>query len=329
MTNNGQSPIVLVTGGCGYIGSQVIRDLAKDPRLPGLIIRVLDNMQRGVYPALMDLPVEGRYQFIDGDILDPVVGRRALEGVIAVIHLAAIVRTPFSYDHPAWTEQVNHWGTAQLVEHCIQAGVQRFLYASSASVYGPGGPFVEEAVCRPVGPYGLSKWKGEQAVLAGMQRGLRPTLLRLGTVYGYAPAMRFETVVDRFAYLAGTGRPLTVYGTGEQTRPLVHVRDASEAIRFCLTHEEETAGEIFNVASENASVLQLVETIRMTKPQVQVHYTEHDVFAHFSLALDSQRIETLGYLPQYDIQRGMVEVLRHFRSFSTIKPTVSDLEDEF
>lgn len=328
MSNNGHSPIVLVTGGCGYLGSQVIRDLATDSRLPGVIIRVLDNMQRGVYPALMDLPPEGRYQFIEGDILDPVVGRRALEGVIAVIHLAAVVKTPFSYDHPAWTEQINHWGTAQLVEHCIQAGVQRFLYASSASVYGPGGPYVEEATCRPVGPYGLSKWKGEQAVLAGAQRGLRPTILRLGTVYGYAPAMRFETVVDRFAYLAGTGRALTVYGTGEQTRPLVHVRDASEVIRFCLTQELETAGEVLNVASENASVLQLVETIRAIKPDVQVHYTEHDVFAHFSLALDSQRIETLGYVPQYDIQRGMAEVLRHFRSFSAMRPAVSDLDDE-
>jgi UDP-glucose 4-epimerase len=328
MTNNGRSPVVLVTGGCGYIGSQLIRDLVQDPRLPGVTIRILDNMQRGVYAALMDLPKAGQYQFLEGDILDPTTGRRALDGVVAVVHLAAIVKTPFSFDHPAWTEQINHWGTAQLVEHCLQANVQRFIYASSASVYGPGGPFDEDSVCRPVGPYAQSKLKAERAVLSAVERGLRPTVLRLGTVYGYAPSMRFEAVADRFGYLAGIGRPLTVYGTGEQQRPLVHVRDASEAIRFCLSHEAETSEHIYNVSHENASVLDLVRVIQEIKPNIPVHYTEQDIFTHFSFALDSHRIEQLGLLPQYDLRRGLAEVIGRFRSFSAMKPLISDLEDD-
>jgi nucleoside-diphosphate-sugar epimerase len=316
--------VVLVTGGCGYIGSQLIRDLA----LAGLTVRILDNMQRGGYQALMDLPEQGRYQFLEGDILDPAALRRALEGVEAVVHLAAVVRTPLSFDHPAWTEQVNHWGTARLVEQCLEAGATRFVFTSSASVYGPGGPFDETSVCRPMGPYAQSKWRAEQAVLAAASRGLRPTVLRLATVFGYAPMMRFDAVANRFAYLAGVGRPLTVYGTGQQTRPLIHVRDASAAIRFCLTHEAETTGEVFNVVGANASILDLVEAVREVKPDMRVHYTEQDVLSHLSFAMDSRKLERLGWRPGCTIEAGMAEVIARFANVVTLAVAGLNGEDE-
>jgi len=325
----GWSPgVVLVTGGCGYIGSQLIRDLAEDRALAGLTVRILDNMQRGGYQALMDLPEHGRYEFLEGDILDPAAVRRALEGVEAVVHLAAVVRTPLSFDHPAWTEQVNHWGTARLVEQCLDAGATRFVFTSSASVYGPGGPFDETSVCRPMGPYAQSKWRAEQAVLAAASRGLRPTVLRLATVFGYAPMMRFDAVANRFAYLAGVGRPLTVYGTGQQTRPLIHVRDASAAIRFCLTHEAETTGEVFNVVGANVSILDLVEAVREVKPDMRVHYTEQDVLSHLSFAMDSRKLERLGWRPGCTIEAGMAEVIARFENVVTLVVAGLNGEDE-
>src|SRR5690606_11511956 len=110
---------------------------------------------------------------------------------------------------------------------------------SSAAVYGPGGPFDESSVCRPVGAYAQSKWRDEQAITSAGERGLCFTVLRLATVFGRAPVMRFDAVANRFAYLAGVGRPLTVFGSGEQIRPLFHVRDASSALRFCLVREAE------------------------------------------------------------------------------------------
>ena len=326
---DGEAAVWLITGGAGYIGSQLIRDLAQDSRLSGTTIRILDNMQRSGYCSLMDLPEEGTYQFIEGDILDSATMRRALDGVDAVVHLAAIVKTPFSFDHPAWTEQVNHWGTARLVEHCLEMGVSRFIFASSASVYGPGGTFDENAPCRPVGPYAQSKWRAEQAVLAAVERGLRPTVLRLATVFGYAPSMRFDAVANRFAYLAGVGRPLTVYGTGEQTRPLVHVRDASQSIRFCLTHQAATLGEIFNVVGENASVLDLVEAVRETKPDVRVHYTEQDVLTHLSFAVDGHKLESLGWEPRYSIEAGIAEVIGRFRQVDTLRVGTLSAENDW
>lgn len=320
MIDNGRSAaVILVTGGAGYLGSQLIRDLVVDPHLAGATIRILDNLQQGRHEALMDLPEEGHYQFLEADILDPTAVRRALEGVDAVVHLAAVVKTPFSFDHPVWTEQVNHWGTARLVEHCLEAGVPRFLFASSASVYGPGGPFDEASTCRPIGPYTQSKWQAEQAVLAAVERGLRPTILRLATVFGYAPTMRFDAVANRFAYLAGVSRPLTVYGTGEQTRPLIHVRDASAAIRFCLAHETETAGAVFNVVGENASVLDLMMAVREVKPDVRVHYTEQDVLTHLSFSTDSRKLQRLEWRPLYTAKTGIAEVIARFRHVDTVR----------
>lgn len=326
---NGRSPeIVLVTGGAGYIGSQLIRALAEDPHHPGITIRILDNMQREGYRAFMDLPEVARYQFFEGDILDPVTVRRALVGVTTVIHMAAIVKTPLSFDHPAWTEQVNHWGATRLVEHCLEAGANRFLYVSSVSVYGPGGPFDETSVCRPVGPYAQSKWQAEQAVLAAVPRGLQPTILRLATVFGYAPTIRFDAVANRFAYLAGVGRPLTVYGKGDQTRPLIHVRDVTAAILFCLTHETETRDTIFNVVGANASILDLVEAVRAEKPDVRVHYTEQDVLTHFSFAVDGRKFQSLGWKPAFTVTAGMAELLKHFRNVSTPPLSVQRNEDD-
>ena len=312
---------ILVTGGTGYVGSQLIRDLALDEHFAGSVIRIFDNMQRGNYQALMNLPEAGRFQFIEGDILDPATIQRALQGVGAVVHLAAIVSTPFSFDHPAWTEQVNHWGTTHLVEQCLEANVTRFVFASSSSVYGPGGIFSEADPCHPIGPYAQSKWHAEQAVLAAAQRGLCPTSLRLATVFGTAAAMRFDAVANRFAYLAGIGRPLTIYGTGRQTRPFVHVSDASSAIRFCLAHTEQTSSETFNVIGENASILKLVDAVREIKLDVQVRYTEQDVLTHFAYGIQGDKFEALGWQPQYTIEYALAEIIAHFRNLGPLPNT--------
>jgi len=303
---------ILITGGCGYLGSQLIRDFAADPAFADVTVRILDNMQQGDYRSLMDLPFSIRYEFVEGDIIDPAAVRRALTNVDAVVHLAAVVMTPLSFDHPTWTEQINHWGTARLVEHCLDAGVQRFIFASSASVYGPGGSFTEADECRPIGPYAQSKYLAERAALVAMERGLQPTVLRLATFFGDAPAVRFRSVTNRFAYLAGIGRPLTVYGTGEQTRPVLHVRDASSAVRHCLAQEAATVGKTFNVALRNVSILDLVEAVRKERPHVRVHYTEQDMLTHFTFLIDNGAFMATGWQPCYTLRDGMSEIIDRF-----------------
>lgn len=307
---------VLVTGGCGYIGSQLLRDL------PGWIegdfhtVRVLDNLQGGRPEALMGLPDGTNYEFIEGDILDPSVQRAALRGIDAVLHLAAIVRTPLSFDDPNWVEQVNHWGTSHLLEDCLDAGVDHFLFASSAAVYGPGGPHSEGDICEPMGAYAQSKQKAEEAVRSAGRRGLSVTILRLGTVYGKAPVTRYEAVANRFAFLAGTGRPLTVYGDGSQKRPFIHVCDASRALCWALSKRGDISGHTVNAIEQNASVMDLVEAVEKSQSEVDIHRTEQDVRTHLSFELDAGKIRSLGWTSSRKLEEGLGELIGRLRSFS-------------
>ncbi len=313
--------VVLITGGCGYLGSALVRAFARDERFEGSTTRILDNMQAANYTMLMALPDTGRCQFIEGDILDPTAVELALQGVDAVVHLAAIVRSPISFENPAWMEQVNHWGTVRLIEECLAAGVTRFIHASTTAVYGVGGSFKEKDMCRPVGPYAQSKHQAEQSILATQERGLKPTLLRMGTIYGYASAMRFDTVPNRFVYLAGIGQSLAIYGDGKQKRPLVHVDDASKAILFALYQPEETTGIIFNIVCENASVLEMVEAVRVARPDISIRYTDQNVLTHISFEVDATTIAGLGFRPERCLRDGVAELTNKFRGLEYFMAT--------
>ncbi|MBN1681317.1 MAG: NAD(P)-dependent oxidoreductase [Anaerolineae bacterium] len=321
------SRVILVTGGAGYIGSRLIRDLAADPDFAGDTIRLYDNLQRETYTSLLDLPPEGRYQFIEGDILDHAGVRRALQDVWAVVHMAAIVRTPLSFGPTGWIEQVNHWGTANLIDAAAAAGVDFFVYTSSAAVYGPvdaviGGPlrqprpFKEDDICRPVGLYAESKLRAENHLRTAAEQGrIRTAILRLAPVYGLAPSLRFDAVANRFVYLTSVHRPLTVYGDGNQIRPQLHVSDASGVIRFALTHPAEMAGQTFNAAAENISVLELAQAVQAQRPDVKIRYTEQDVLTHLSYAIDSSRLNAMGWYPRISLEAGLAELLDHMHSF--------------
>jgi UDP-glucose 4-epimerase len=314
---------ILITGGAGYIGSRLIRDLAHDPAFEDCTIRIYDNLQRETYASLLDLPAAGcRYQFVEGDIMDNLGMRRALDGVWAVIHMAAIVRTPLAFGPPGWVEQVNHWGTANLVEAATAAGVAHLIYTSSAAVYGPmdsvgGTPFRETDICRPVGLYAESKLRAEQQVRAAR---FPATILRLGTCFGMSAAVRFDAVANRFAYLAAIHRALTVYGDGEQVRPLIHVSDASAAIRYALAHGDQMAGEVYNVVGENVSILALVDAIRGLRPDIDVRYTEQDVFTHLSFAVNGSKLNGQGWYPQVSLEAGLAELLEHMQGFAPFQP---------
>jgi len=304
---------ILVTGGAGYIGSQLIFDLSADECFHDNVIRIYDNMQRGNYHVLLDLPSSGKFQFIEGDILDRVTLADAMRDVWAVIHLAAVVKTPISFEHPEWTEQVNHWGTAAVIDEAVKAGVERFIYACSASVYGPGGLFDESDACHPVGPYSISKLRGERVVMGvGQQRGLDVTSLRLGTAFGDAPGVRFTAVANRLAYLAGVGKRLVVHGDGAQKRPFIHVRDASHALRFCLANIS-TQGKILNAAVENASINDLVNGVLQNSPGTSVRYTDQDVLTSLSFQIDGSQLEELGFFPHISLVDGLGEIIQKMK----------------
>ncbi len=310
----GNKPVILVTGGAGYIGSQLVRDIALDPRFTGVTVRIYDSLRHKNYNGLMDLPAEGRYEFIEGDILDRLNLQRAMQDVVAVFHLAAIVTTPLSFDHPEWTEQINHWGTAAVVDCALRAGVTRLVYCSSASVYGPGGPFKETDPCHPIGPYATAKRKGEDEVRYAEERGLEWTIVRLGTTFGNAPAMRFDATANRFAYLVGVRRPMVIYGTGRQVRPLIHIRDASSALRFCLA-DPAFAGETVNAATEHPSINDIAAALQRLEPEATTRYTDQDILTEISFDVDASRLLGMGWAPQVSLEEGLKEVLERWKGF--------------
>lgn len=315
---------ILVTGGCGYLGSQLIRELAAwlPPRSS---VRILDNLQNGQIRALMDLPKGVVYEFVEGDILDPSIVRLALRGCDAVVHLAGLVRTPLSFDNPAWLSQINHWGTAQLVEACLATGVARLIFVSTSAVYGIGGPHHEGSLCRPTGPYAHSKLNAEQTILAATVRGLRPTILRAGSLYGLAPVTRFDAFANRFAYLAGVGRPLTVYGDGQQRRPLVHVRDAAAAIRLAL--QQGLPAPIYNVVTASPSVQEVVDAVHATRPDIPVHFTEQDIRTHVSFEVDAKALRAAGWQPEVGLVAGLEELLTRFVHLRRIQMAGSEVDE--
>lgn len=304
---------ILLTGACGYLGSSLIKELIE--KYPNKIIRILDNLQNQGYEALMNLP-KAEIEFIEGDILDAQTVEYVLENVELVIHMAAIVTTPMNFEHPTWVHQINHWASTQLAEVC-RANNIKFIYTSSTAVYGPGGPFVETNQCKPIGPYASSKRNAEKDIERAGERGLEYMILRLGSLFGKAPITRFDGVANRMTYLAGVGRALTVYGSGEQRRPVVHVTDASQAIIASIENFE--IGKTYNVVSDNPSVLEIVNILQAIKPDLTVRFTEQDVLNHLTFSVNSSLFQLTGWTPKIDLHDGLGDLLASFQNVSSLK----------
>lgn len=314
---------VLVTGGCGYLGAQLLRDLPA--ALPGATVRVLDNLSRSTHAALMDLPAGVRYEFIEGDLLDPTLLAHVLGGVDVVVHLAAVVRTPMAFDNPDLMQHVNHWGTARLAEACLQTGVPKVVYTSSSAVYGPGGPFDEDSPTRPVGPYGTSKRLAEEALEGAAARGLGVKVLRLGMLHGLGHATRFEGLVNHLAFQVATGRSVPIRGSGTQRRPVVHVRDAAAALVLALTDERMPG--VLNVAAENPSVNEVAMILREEEPTARLRYVDQDALTRLTIELDSRRASDGGWKPSFSVRESLREILARFKGVGPGGHLQTDLYD--
>src|SRR3989442_15037986 len=155
--------VVLVTGGTGYLGSQLIRVLPKIAAFKGETFRVLENEFRGRYVSLWDLPKGVRYEFLEGDIRQEDSVKHALADVEVVFSLSDITNAPLSFERKELTWDTNHKGVLNLFSRALDANVRKFVYTSTCSVYGPtDGIVTEDAECKPASPYGESKLRAER-----------------------------------------------------------------------------------------------------------------------------------------------------------------------
>src|ERR687895_1462908 len=226
----------LVTGGAGFIGSHIATRLAE----MGQPVRVVDNLSTGSLANLAHL--DGRIEFIEGDLCDERTSARAVKGVDVVFHVAALPSVPRSLTDPWGSHDANVNATVRLLQAAHAAGARRVVVSGSSSVYGdtPSLPKVEDAEPLPRSPYAASKLSAEQYVLAYARAGLvEGVALRYFNVFGprQSPDSQYAAVVPLFFRAAATGTPATVFGDGEQTRDFTYVANVVAANLLAATVE--------------------------------------------------------------------------------------------
>jgi UDP-glucose 4-epimerase len=279
---------VLVTGGAGFIGSHVVDKL----RAAGHEPRILD---------LIPSPYHTDVETVLGDLGDPVVVQRALEGVDAVLHLAAVADVDLVAKNPTLTDQVNTRGTQVLLEGARNAGVKRFVYASTIWVYGDAaGPEAVDEDTRlglPKHFYTATKIAGEMYTASyGELYGLEWTILRFGIPYG--PRARPTAVVPSFTAKALAGQPLMIAGDGTQSRRFVYVEDLAEGVVASLV--PAAANRVYNlVGRENTSVRAIARAVRDVVGDVPIEHTEGRAGDLHGGSISGERAATeLGWEPR-------------------------------
>ena len=260
---------ILVTGGAGYIGSVLVPVLLEK----GFRVRVLDRLLHGGH-GLEALSREGDLEVLMRDLRDPRVHDEAIHGVETVIHLAAIVGDKACAQNEEVAVQTNWTSTVAFARRAAAAGVRRFVFASTCSVYGEGRDEIltEESPVRPLSLYAETRHHAEEGLLqlVGTQ-GFEPVLLRFGTVYGLSPRMRFDLVVNLLTLHAVRRGKVSIFG-GKQWRPFVHVRDIARALEMAMTETPPPGAPILNVGDnlENYQLLDLREELEKRVPGVRI-----------------------------------------------------------
>ncbi len=312
----------LVTGGAGYIGSMAVPTLLAQ----GRNVRVLDSLDHGNVTSQLGLWSDDRFDFVRGDVGDPAVVREALADVREVVHLAAIVGDPACSREPDLARSVNVDATRRLLDLAQELGVERFLFSSTCSNYGKmadGDSFAtEDWELRPISLYAETKVEAELETLSRADDDLTAACLRLATVYGVSPRMRFDLTVNGFARDVATKRPLVVYGE-QFWRPYVHVRDAARAFAAALdAPREAVSGQVFNVGStpENYRKLDLVELLRARVPDADVQFVHRDEDPRDYRVSFDKIASVLGYATTRSVPDGIDEIFRLLESSAVEDP---------
>ena len=297
---------VLITGGAGYVGAQLVPHLLEK----GFEVTVLDLMIYGTEV----LPEHENLRKIKRDIRDQALLRQILPGHDAVIHLACISNDPSFELNPDLGRSINLDAFRPLVECSRDAGVQRFIYASSSSVYGvKAEPNVhEEMTLEPLTDYSRFKADCEKILAEYQADDFTTVTIRPATVCGYSPRQRLDVVVNILTNLAYHKREITVFG-GSQLRPNIHIADMVQAyVTLLKAPTERIAGLIFNAGYENQSVTELAETVKdVIGEDVKITVTPTD--DNRSYHISSEKIhQELGFVAKHSIREAVENLVKAF-----------------
>ena len=302
---------VLVVGGAGYLGSALVPLLLER----GYRVRVLDSLLFGT-ESMKSAEKHLNFELIRGDVRDIQAVVQSTKGCDAIIHLAAIVGDPACEEHPELAAEINRAATRMLIDVGRGHGIQRFLLASTCSVYGASEFLMDEyAQVAPISLYATTKVDSEAILLQAKSADFHPTILRLATLFGLSPRPRFDLVVNLLTARATRLGKITIFN-GEQWRPFMHVHDAARAFVACLeaNNLDVVSGEIFNAGSYalNHRLSEVAEQISKIIPSVEVERVENEDRRNYRVSFD--KIHTrLGFTCDRSLEEGIREMAEMVR----------------
>jgi nucleoside-diphosphate-sugar epimerase len=289
---------ILVTGHKGYVGSvlaQILKEAGHE--VIGFDMYYFTND----WTSIVEFPLDVR-DFTKLGSFD------------AIIHLAALSNDPMGEMNPELTYDINYRSTIRLARLAKEAGVRRFIFSSSCSVYGASdGVADEESPVCPLSAYAKSKLRAEEHLLTLGDEDFSPIILRNATAYGWSPNFRSDLVVNTMTCNAYAKKHINIVGDGKQWRPLVHVQDIAQAIILALEAPiKKVHNQIFNVSTGNYQVRAIANAVSESWPFCEITYSENKDIDPRSYQVNSDKIRELGFAPTWDIWSGIDELFEKF-----------------
>lgn len=321
MINNGIN--LLITGGAGFIGSNLVEHFLKDSRVE--LVRVLDDLSNGYYDNIKEFENHPKFEFIKGDICDYDTCLAATEGINKISHQAALGSVPRSIENPMRSTEVNILGTVNVLHAAVKNGVERVILACSSSTYGdhPGLPKVEDAIGNPLSPYAVTKYSIEQfAEVFQRAYGLDYVGLRYFNIFGpkQNPDNPYAAVIPIFCQAFIDGKTPLINGDGETSRDFTFVDNAVLANDLALfTQNKEAINQIYNAAcGDQVTLNEMVEMLReISGEDIKAEYgPERAGDVKHSKADISKAISNLDYNPKVRFREGLEQVFTWYQERS-------------
>ena len=313
---------ILVTGGAGFIGSNLCKALLEN----GNSVRVLDNLATGQMKNIEPILTNPNFNFIEGDIRDLDTCKKATDGIDYVLHQAALGSVPRSINDPITSNEVNVTGFLNMLVATREAGVKRFVYAASSSTYGDSKalPKVEDKIGNPLSPYAITKYVNElYADVFGKTYGMETIGLRYFNVFGrhQDPNGAYAAVIPKFVLSFINHKSPTINGDGSYSRDFTYIDNVIEANVRAIMAPSESANNVYNVAFGDRTTL--IELITLVKEYLTAYDSkigsvdilygpERAGDIPHSLASIEKAKTLLGYSPKFDIKTGLKEAIKWY-----------------
>lgn len=320
---------ILVTGGAGFIGSNLVGALLALPEIA--LVRVLDNLATGSLDNLKDYQSDSRFEFLQGDIRDYDTCLKSCDNIDAISHQAALGSVPRSINDPVTSNNVNITGMLHVLTAAKETGIKRVVYAASSSTYGdhPGLPKTEDTIGNPLSPYAVTKYVNElYAQVYARLYELEPIGLRYFNIFGprQNPKGPYAAVIPLFVQALLTGKAPTINGDGSHSRDFTYVENAVNANILALTTQKPDAiNQVYNIAcGHQTSLLELFDKLKESAGSnlEPVFGQERKGDVRHSLASIDKASRLLGYHPLITIDQGLKKTFAWYKQHPEIFQTI-------